>query len=147
MLSRLAGLSLAAALVAAAPASAMPDEPAGTGAEQRDMHASTVQKQDGTQQSGIADARGEAAAGSGTAGASGGPVPPASRASRARRRGPCTRRRSRGPRSSRSSVPSKRRTPFSTSRSRCLLSAGTLALGGGMAAVALKARGRTRTAH
>ena len=146
MLSRLAGLSLAAALVAASPASAMPAEPAGTGAKaQQDMHASTVQKQDDTQGSGITDARGEAAAGGGTAGASGGPL------REPRLQGPPT-----WPMHPTPLPPPVQQTPFVVESDddigldlpvALLILAGTLALGGGMAVAALKARGRIRTAH
>jgi hypothetical protein len=146
--SRVAGLSLAAMLVAASPASAMPADPAGTEAKdprQQDMHASTVQKQDDTQTSGIADARGEAAAGGGTAGASDGTV------RESRLPGPPTWPMFPTP------LPRPAPQPVVVVDGgddivldlpvALLILTGTLALGGGMAVAALKVRGRVRTAH
>jgi hypothetical protein len=140
-LSRLAGVSLVAALFAASPASAMPTDPAGTGAKdprQRDMHASTVQKP------GIADARGEAAAGGGTGGATGGPV------REPRVQGPPTWPMYPTP------LPRPEQQPIVVDSGddigldlpvALVILAGALALGSGTAVAAMKVHGRTRVAH
>ena len=125
----------------------MPADPAGTEAKdprQQDMHASTVHKQDDTQTSATADARGEAAAGGGGTGATGGPV------REPRLQGP--------PTWPMHPTPLPRPAPQTVVVDggddvvldlpvALLILMGSLALGGGMAAVALTARGRTRAAH
>jgi hypothetical protein len=143
-LSRLALASLAAAVLAAAPASAMPADPQGATAQdpaQQDMHASTVQPADEAQ---TLDLRGEAAtAGGGTGSTSGGPQ------REPRLQGPPTWPVNPTP------LPRPTQQPVVVDGDdggidldvpvALLLMAGTLALGGGMAIVAMKSR--TRTAH
>ena len=142
ILSRLAITSLAAALLATAPATAMPTDPPGTGASdaaQLDMHASTVQPPDKAQ---TLDLRGEAAAGGGTGSA--GP------AHEAPLPGPPTWPANPTP------LPRPVQQPIATDSGddigldlpvALLILAGTLAVGGGMAVGATKVRARTRVAH
>jgi hypothetical protein len=142
ILSRLAITSLAAALLATAPASAMPTDPQGFGASdaaQRDMHASTVQPADKAQ---TLDLRGEAAAGGGT-----GSTPPVAKGPFP---GPPTWPAYPTP------LPRPAQQPIATDGGddigldlpvALLILAGTLAVGGGMAVGATQVRARTRVAH
>jgi hypothetical protein len=170
-LSRLALTSLTVALLASAPASAMPTDPGGTAAKdprQQDMYGSTVQspseKADRTVQDArgeaaagssgqtpkekasrtVQDARGEAAAGGGTG--STGPV------SKPALQGPPTWPMYPTP----LPLPQPAPQPVLTDGGddigldlpvALLILAGTLAVGGGMAVVATKGRTRTRVAH
>ena len=145
ILSKLAITSLAAALLATAPATAMVTEPPGTGASdaaQKDMHASTVQPPKDQATGSVEDARGEAAAGGGTGSA--GPVqePPLL--------GPPTWPAHPTP------LPRPVQQPIATDSGddigldlpvALLILAGSLAVGGGVAVAALKVRDRTHVAH
>jgi hypothetical protein len=139
-LPRLLLAALAATCIAVPTAYAMPIDPQGTTTQdkrQQDMHASTVKKADRTTQ----DARGESAATRGTAGA----------ASEPRLQGPPT-----WP-SYPTPLPRPAQQPIATDGGgddigtdlpvALLVLAGTLALGGGLAVVAMKVRVHTRTAH
>ena len=145
ILHRLALASLAALCIGAPVASAGPIDPVGTGTttqdpRQQDMHASTVQKPDEVVV--VRDARGESAAGGGTTGGT---------ATKARVPGPPTWPVNPTP------LPQPEQQPVATGGSddigidlpvALLILAGTLALGGGLAVAAMKARAHTtRTAH
>jgi hypothetical protein len=162
ILSRLAITSLAAALLATAPASAMPIGPQGTAAtdkRQLDMHASTVHAPDDARGEAAAgssvqtpkekagrtvdDARGEAAAGGGT-----GSTGPASKPAL---QGPPT-----WPMYPTPLPQPAQPQPIATDGGddigldlpvALLILGGTLAVGGGMAVAATKVRTRTRVAH
>ena len=143
ILSRLAITSLAVALLATAPASAMQSEPAGTSANdprQLDMHASTVQPAD---EAPSVDLRGEAAAGGGGTGSTG----PAAKPSLP---GPPTWPINPTP------LPRPTQQPVATDGGddigvdlpvALLILAGTLAVGGGTAVALMKGRAPTRVAH
>jgi hypothetical protein len=165
--SRLAISSLAVALLATAPASAMPTDPHGTAAKdprQRDMHASTVQTPKENAGRTVQDARGEAAAGSSmqtpkeNAGrtvqdargeaAAGGGTGSTGPASKPALQGPPTWPIHPTP------LPRPAQQPIVTDGGddigvdlpvALLILAGTLAVGGGLAVAAT--RGRTRVAH
>jgi hypothetical protein len=143
-LSRLAITSLAAALLATAPATAMQTDPPGTGASdaaQQDMHASTVQAPDKAQ---TLDLRGEAAAGGGTGSTGSATEPPLL--------GPPTWPANPTP----LPLPRHVQQPVATDSGddigldlpvALLILAGALGVGGGMAIAGTKVRARTRVAH
>jgi len=161
-LPRLALATLAAACIAVPTASAQPIHPVGPAApspQQQDMHASTVHKPDpgigsqdvrGESAAGrsvtaisVQDARGESAAGGGTSG--GKPAEP-------QFQGPPTWPVHPTP----IPAPATTQAPVATDGGddigvdlpvALLILAGTLALGGGMAAAAMKVRDHTHTAH
>jgi hypothetical protein len=143
-LSRLAIASLAAAALMTAPATAMPTDSQGSTTaqdpRQQDMHASTVQPAD--KAAALNDVRGEAAAGGGTGGGeTGGPFV----------QGPPTWPAHPTP------LPRSTQQPVVVDGDdggidvevpvALLILAGTLALGGGMAAIAMKGRSGTHVAH
>ncbi len=145
ILHRLALASLAALCIGAPVASAAPTDPAGTGTttqdpRQQDMHASTVQKPDKVVV--VRDARGESAAGGGTTGGT---------TTKAPLPGPPTWPVNPAP------LPQPEQQPVATGDGddigidlpvALLILAGTLALGGGLAVAAMKARAHTtRAAH
>jgi hypothetical protein len=171
ILSRLAITSLAVALLATAPASAMPTDPQGTAAKdprQQDMHASTVQTPKENAGRTVQDARGEAAAGSSAqtpkekAGrtvqdargeaAAGGGTGSTGPVSKPALQGPPTWPAYPTP----LPLPRPAPQPIATDGGddigldlpvALLILAGTLAVGGGMAFAATKGRTRTRVAH
>jgi hypothetical protein len=146
ILSRLAVTSLAVALLATAPASAMPTDPQGFGASdaaQQDMHASTVQPPKEKADSTVQDAQGEAAASGGGTGSTAPAAEPTFP-------GPPTWPINPTP------LPRPTQSPAVTNGGddigldlpvALLILAGTLALGGGMAVAASKVRANTRVAH
>ncbi len=170
-LSRLALTSLTVALLATAPASAMPADPGGTGAtypRQQDMYGSTVQAPKETADRSVQDARGEAAAGSSAQT----PKEKASRTVQDARgeaaagggtgsTGPVSKPALQGPPTwpmhpTPLPLPQPAPQPVATDGGddigldlpvALLILAGTLAIGGGMAVVATKGRTRTRVAH
>lgn len=170
-LSRLALTSLTVALLASAPASAMPTDPAGTAASeqrQQDMYGSTVQSPSERADRTVQDARGEAAAGSsgqtakeqasrtvqdarGEAAAGGGTGSTGS-VSKPALQGPPTWPMYPTP----LPLPQPAPQPVATDGGddigldlpvALLVLAGALGVGGGMAVVATKGRARTRVAH
>lgn len=168
--SRLAMTSLAVALLATAPASAMPADPQGTAAKdprQQDMYGSTVQAPKGNESRNVQDARGEAAAASSAQtpkekaartvqdargeAAAGGGTGSAAPKSKPVLQGPPT-----WPMYPTPLPRPAQQQPIVVDDSddigldlpvALLILAGTLAVGGGIAVAATKGRTRTRVAH
>lgn len=159
-LPRLALATLAAACIAVPTASAQPIDPVGTAAQspqQQDMHASTVHKPDST--TGTQDARGESAAGRSVTAVSVQDARGESASGGGTAGGPAREPQLQGPPTwpvNPQPLPAPTQAPAATGGGddidvdlpvALLILAGTLALGGGMTAAAMKVRSNTHTAH